>query len=638
MQTNRISEMTHIPITFFPISSGTILLGTALRQQIPHPLGHGYAYPTYLDNDSGWYYLGLYDGGARHGLARWHVDAGVTELLWSSTGLEYQRPLTLTCLSRDLPSTYEQTIPILVRAPGRRGTHWTSDLWLYNPSSTSTQVTLRRVVKPEVSKVVELPAHGSTKISDALTWLGGGTGGDGVTHDAVVLTSPYRWGEQVVAVSRVWTPSLDPDERARGGTMGQAVPAVPGTTGYSNHLRTSEMANPGSDGEMHTGKEAVWVLDHREPGRFRHNAGFVNDRDHEVTVTLWWGWGDGLSRLATYAEWAASGARHDLTLAPHSVTLVNIESLFSDSVRRTYPAQLGVSGSLPVAMWLSQVDNRTGDGIHVPYTLYWMTAAPGSSVAIPAVAHLPGAGGTHWVSDLYYSGREYAYGESNIPKAYLDTPAARFLPAWAGRCGGAADPETASFLLGVAPSARLEPPGYDWPYGYRNIFPDVVRRFPACAEETNVRGALEVRTASWMAGYARTYTTRADGGTYGEMLPFYPPYGWPVQHFAGLEISPRFRINLGLYNGNTEHAIVHRPTLYAADGTKVAERELTLQPRANLVERLEDLLGLARGSFAEGSYGLTVLPLDDDDAGVQGRSWAFVSVVDNVTGDPTNWW
>ncbi len=153
-----------------------------------------------------------------------------------------------------------------------------------------------------------------------------------------------------------------------------------------------------------------------------------------------------------------------------------------------------------------------------------------------------------------------------------------------------------------------------------------------------MRGALEVRTASWMAGYARTYTTRVDGGTYGEMLPFYPPYGFPVQHFAGLEISPRFRINVGLYNGDKEHAVVHRLTLYAGDGAKVAEREVTMPPRANLVERLEDLLGMARDSLPEGSYGLTVLPLDDTANGVQGRSWAFVSVVDNVTGDPTNWW
>jgi len=133
-------------------------------------------------------------------------------------------------------------------------------------------------------------------------------------------------------------------------------------------------------------------------------------------------------------------------------------------------------------------------------------------------------------------------------------------------------------------------------------------------------------------------STRADGGTYGGMLPLYPPHGWPVQHFAGLVVSDAFRINVGLYNGDADHAIVNRLTLYSADGTKVAEKEITLQPWANLVESLESLLDLASGSLADGTYGLTVLPLDDPDNGVEGRSWAFVSLVDNVTGDSTNWW
>jgi hypothetical protein len=48
--------------------------------------------------------------------------------------------------------------------------------------------------------------------------------------------------------------------------------------------------------------------------------------------------------------------------------------------------------------------------------------------------------------------------------------------------------------------------------------------------------------------------------------------------------------------------------------------------------------GLAEGSLEPGSYGLTVLPLDDKANGVEGRSWAYVSLIDNLTGDPTNWW
>ena len=35
---------------------------------------------------------------------------------------------------------------------------------------------------------------------------------------------------------------------------------------------------------------------------------------------------------------------------------------------------------------------------------------------------------------------------------------------------------------------------------------------------------------------------------------------------------------------------------------------------------------------------LTVMPLDDADAGIEGRSWAYVSVIDELTNDPINLW
>jgi hypothetical protein len=35
---------------------------------------------------------------------------------------------------------------------------------------------------------------------------------------------------------------------------------------------------------------------------------------------------------------------------------------------------------------------------------------------------------------------------------------------------------------------------------------------------------------------------------------------------------------------------------------------------------------------------MTVLPLDDPANDIKGWSWVWVSLVDNVTGDPTNWW
>jgi len=313
------------------------------------------------------------------------------------------------------------------------------------------------------------------------------------------------------------------------------------------------------------------------------------------------------------------------------VKVVSLEKLFPASVQAGLPSQIAVTGSRPVALWFSMVDNLTGDGIHVPYSLWWMLGDADSRVVTPAVAHLPGAKGTRWLSDLYVT----AYELEGDAGGWRAQPIGRFSPAWTDRCGGAGSVDgLTGHLTGVNPSPAV----LTFPWGFRSIVPDVVRQFPACSQEDNVRGALELQASSWMGGYVRTYTTRADGGTYGEMTPFYPPNGWPVQHFAGLEMTPQFRVNLGLFNGNYDHAITHRLTLYAADGTKVAEREIVLQPRASLQDRVEKMFDKPLDSFPTGTYGLTVLPLDDEASDVEGRSWAFVSMVDNVTGDPTNWW
>ncbi len=546
-------------------------------------------------------------------------------------------PRTLTRLPATPPESYTQTVPIVVRAPGRGGTYWSSDLFLYNPSATSTVVTVRRVAAPGARPLsVVLPGHGSWFVRDALAWAGGGVSGDGVTHDALVLESPYRWGEQVVASARVSTPSSEPSERAAGGTMGQAVVAVPGTVGYSNHYQRIH----GADREAFTSSPAQLVLDTREPGRYRHNLGAVNDTSDPLEITLTWG-----SR-EVFSPWFCDGGYEPpagtekvVTVAPHSVQVVSVESLFDAAVREGCPAEVAVTADRAAILWFSMVDNVTGDGTFVPFTQMALTAGAETRHAIPAVAYLPGRRGTFWTTDLYgvvddRQRRREGESESGLP----DQPRVWFHPSRPGSdCGAAAaGGELLGTLSGEVPVPT--PPGWYAPRLWRTIFADPIHQLDPCADDDDVRGALEVRTGSWTSIYARTYTTRQDGGTFGEILPLYPERGWPVQHFAGIEIDPAFRVNLGLFNGDAEHAITHRLVLYAADGSPVAQREVVLEPWASLVEPLDAMLGLSPGSLPTGIYGLTVLPLDDEAAGVQGRSWAFVSVVDNVTGDPTNWW
>jgi hypothetical protein len=135
-----------------------------------------------------------------------------------------------------------------------------------------------------------------------------------------------------------------------------------------------------------------------------------------------------------------------------------------------------------------------------------------------------------------------------------------------------------------------------------------------------------------MAGFTRTYTTREpDGATFGDMLPFYPSQGWPAQHFSGVEVSAQLRVNIGLFNA-FEYPVRYDLRLYDAAGALIAQNSVTLAGNAGQQAGLSQFLG----DIPQGTYGLTIMPQDSRDG--PGRSWAYVSLVDNITGDPTNWW
>lgn len=586
-------------VSFYPIRAGAI----RAEDRVQHPLPPSLADPSWpWEVDSFFYhpardqFLVVTRGSRDYAERRFfalnrnlEVVASYGTFSPSPEGPKDRIPLTFAAFPALAPSLYTQTVPIVVHAPGRRATFWVTDLWLFNPSAETTIVSIRRITAPAFQRDVELPAHGSLKIPDALTWVGGGPNGDASSHDALCLTSPYRWGEQVVAVARSFTPSPDAELRARGGTVGHGVPAVPGRLGYTNHLIDLPLAP--YDGTV--GTDSSLGLDRRRAGQFRHNLGIVNPGDQPALLKLWWGTGDVL----------------ELFVPAHSVEVKGLESVLPPEAQSR--ARLYLGGT-PAIVWLSMVDNTSGDATLVPYSQFGLVADDDTRLAIPAIAHLTGVGGAEWRTDLYPGGSGLS---------------AWFHPAWPDRnCGGAV-------ARGGELNGTLAEQGEA-----SGVVGDVIGQFAPCQGDEAVRGGLELRLGTWMSAYARNYVTRPDGGTYGDILPLYPPHGWPVQHFAGIEVSPQFRVNLGLFNGDKDHSITHRLTLYASDGTLVAQRELVLKPWENLNERLERLFGLQVGSLPNGTYGLTVLPLDDPANGVEGRSWAFVSLVDNITNDPTHWW
>lgn len=553
-------------------------------------------------------------------------------------------PFTLASFG-PAPERHEQIVPVVADAPGRHGSRWRTDLWLYNPASTPATVALSRLRRPELAEELVLAPHASVHLPDVLLGLGGGAAGDGLEHDALKVVSTSAWAEQVVAFARIWT--RDP---ASGGAYGHAVPSVPAPYGYSNHSVLDPIGAETGVDRFNVGANALAAyldLDLREPGRFRHNLGIVNPSDEEVTIDLLWTFVDSLRN-----QWPNEAPRRaSIRVPPGDLRLVSLERLFPTEVVEGWVPRIGVFGATPAILWLSMVDNLTGDSTFVPYSLFSATSAllawpevhnrpvPDYRLAIPMVAHNPGVGGSSWQTDLFAS-----------PDMYYQSlgPFVAYHPSDAGSCQTIAGrPEIAAYVEGelAMPLERwaetlgisveeIEYRGIDRPL--RTLFPDIVRGFPECAGTTSSQGGLEVLAGSWFAGFSRTYTTRPDGGTYGGMLPLYPPGGMPVQHFAGLQVSADSRVNLGFFNGNHDRAVTSRVTLYDAEGRKVAERTLTL---ASLASRQRELLRFFDlDALPEGTYGLTVLPLDDPETGAQGRSWAYVSVVDNRTHDPVNIW
>lgn len=508
-------------------------------------------------------------------------------------------PLALTTLAPHLPEIYEQVLPAIGKGPGAAGTFWRSDVWIFNPSDQPVTFSMRRVSKPQVAVQMELPAHGSTELADVLGRLGGGPasgGGDGVITDALVIESPYRWGAQLTVYSRTFTTT--PDGK---GTYGQSVPAVPSHDGYSTQLPDKPYQLP-TDVYAHP---PDFFLDLRYPGQFRHNLGVVNDSAEPLEVGVW--------------ETLRLEPTRTFTVASHSVANVSLENLLPSEMLLNRPSMVIVTTPRPTPIWMSMIDNKTGDGTFLPFMTFSLFGALDSTMAIPQVANTAGARGSYWRSDLY--------GWFPPPMGDVQLPPAFLYPTNPARCRGAEKVDT--ILIGPVgqpgnpePSSRVS--------AFRRIFPDVVKQFSDCVAE-GTTGALEMNVGSWMSGFSRTYTTREDGGTYGDMLPFYPAGGWPVQHFSGIRISSQFRINLGLYNG-LDYPVVHRLIVYDQEGIEVQRRELTIEPRRSLQANITAFMG----DLPPGLYGLTVIPVDSERG--PGRSWAYVAIVDNETGDPTNLW
>ncbi len=149
---------------------------------------------------------------------------------------------------------------------------------------------------------------------------------------------------------------------------------------------------------------------------------------------------------------------------------------------------------------------------------------------------------------------------------------------------------------------------------------------------TTGAGSLEVRGRDIIVT-SRTSTPGADGGTYGQGIPAVAPHqvmrlnGAEMQVAGGVVRSPEFRTNLGVCEVWGESVQV-RVSLWQSDGVAAGFRVIDLPPYGNAqINDLPHALG-ALDTMADGTVEVTVL-------NGSGRVATYLSIVDNLTGDPT---
>ena len=149
---------------------------------------------------------------------------------------------------------------------------------------------------------------------------------------------------------------------------------------------------------------------------------------------------------------------------------------------------------------------------------------------------------------------------------------------------------------------------------------------------TSGAGALEFR-GHQLAVTSRTSTPGADNGSYGQGIPPIQPEqvlragATASTTMGGLEESEAFRTNLGLCEIWGESATV-RVTVFDAAMVELGFQDAQLRPYENTQINQVAKTVAGASTLSNGVVEVTV-------TGGDGRIGAYLSVVDNATGDPT---
>ncbi len=361
--------------------------------------------------------------------------------------------------------------------------------------------------------------------------------------------------------------------------------------------RTYNQAATGTFGQYYPSLHAAQALTSGQVGiiphlkktpQFRSNLGVLNLGDTACSVIVKLFKADGAQTGAAKTQTVAAG-RYWQQDDIFGATGAGSQTLAYATVAvETAGGKVWAYGSV--------VDNATGD----PTTIPLLTGDLSGPYLIASVAHLPGAGSTQWRTNVAGVNRNA-------------TPASLTLTY-------------RPYAEAAAPVVRQA----SIPAGGTVEWQDLLVTLFGLASGAKDKGALEIAADVPVYLTSRTYN-QASTGTFGQYYPALAASegigNGQIGVIPHLKKSAQFRTNFGVLNlGATACTVA--VTLFRADGAQAGTmKTLTVAPGRFLQQ--DDIFGATGAGNQEIAYATVEVQSPG------GKAWAYGSVVDNATGDPT---
>lgn len=241
-------------------------------------------------------------------------------------------PVGLAILSAALPAVasdsghLEGYLPAAAHAPGRFGSFWTTDLWIYQQGASKLHLWFNPTGRDNTDAAsVVVPLTGPvTAVRDVV---------DTLFHTDGVGSIHYLADGPVTVTSRTWTTTPD------GGSYGQTVLGIP--------VAQAAVAGTGQAGALRTTVDQV--------AGFRANLGLVNVAGVTTTVLV--------EIFAADGAEAPGSSSFAVELQPYGMTQIDdVLSRLEPGPRQGLIVRTSVvTDGGAILAYLSEVDNRTND-------------------------------------------------------------------------------------------------------------------------------------------------------------------------------------------------------------------------------------------------------------------------------------